>query len=52
VLNKGKTRRSFEVNGKKTSLIAAYKSATLTVTFAKTGRYTYNCVAKGTLRVT
>lgn len=52
VKNEGKTKHFFEVDGKKTPLIAAHKSAKLTVVFGKTGRFTYTCVAKGTLKVT
>lgn len=52
VVNKGKTSRFFEIDGKRTRLIPARSSATLTVTFAKTGQYSYTCVAKGSLKVT
>lgn len=52
VKNEGTTKHFFEVNGKKTPLIAAHKSAKLTVVFAKTGAFTYTCIAKGTLKVT
>lgn len=50
----------FKINGKKTPSLAPGKSATLTVTFAKAGKYPYLCTVpghaaagmKGTLKVT
>jgi uncharacterized cupredoxin-like copper-binding protein len=50
----------FSINGKKTPQIQPGKSATLTVTFAKAGKYPYKCTVpghaaagmKGTLTVT
>ena len=50
----------FSINGKKTSMIQPGKSATLTVTFKKAGKYAYQCTVpghaaggmKGTLKVT
>ena len=43
VVNKGAIAHDFKVNGKKTANIAAGKSATLTVTFTKTGKFPYLC---------
>ena len=50
----------FSINGKKTPQLAPGKSATLTVTFKKAGKYAYSCTVpghaaggmKGTLKVT
>ena len=39
VVNKGKVGHDFKIAGKKTKLIAAGKTATLTVKFAKKGRF-------------
>jgi plastocyanin len=60
VVNKGALAHDFSINGKKTPLINAKGSATLTVTFAKAGSYPYTCTVpghaaagmKGTLKVT
>ena len=60
VVNGGSIGHDFKINGKKTPTIAAGKSATLTVTFAKAGSYPYSCTLpghaaagmKGTLKVT
>jgi len=60
VVNKGKLAHDFKINGKKTPSIAAGKSATLKVTFAKAAKYPYKCTIdghaaagmKGTLKVT
>ena len=45
--NKGKTVHDFKINGKKTPRIAAGKSATLTVKFAKAGKFPYLCTVPG-----
>jgi plastocyanin len=58
--NKGALGHDFSINGKKTPVINAGKTATLTVTFAKAGSYPYLCTVpghaaggmKGTLKVT
>lgn len=58
--NKGHIPHDFKINGKRTALINAGKTATLTVTFAKAGKYAYSCTVpghsqlgmKGTLKVT
>jgi uncharacterized cupredoxin-like copper-binding protein len=50
----------FTINGKKTAQLAPGKSASLTVTFKKAGKYAYSCTVpghaaggmKGTLKVT
>jgi uncharacterized cupredoxin-like copper-binding protein len=47
VTNKGSLTHDFTINGKKTKNIAHGKSATLTVTFAKAGRYPYKCSVPG-----
>ena len=47
VTNKGKTIHDFKINGKKTPDIAAGKKATLTVTFAKKGKFAYLCTIPG-----
>jgi uncharacterized cupredoxin-like copper-binding protein len=60
VTNKGKIPHDFKINGKKTPQLAAGKSATLTVKFAKAGSYPYECTVpghaaagmKGTFKVT
>jgi uncharacterized cupredoxin-like copper-binding protein len=43
VSNKGTTTHDFKISGKKTPKLAAGKSGTLTVTFAKAGRFPYLC---------
>jgi plastocyanin len=58
VVNKGKVPHDFLINGKKTAVLAAGKSAKLTVTL-KAGKYPYKCTVdshaqlgmKGTLTV-
>jgi uncharacterized cupredoxin-like copper-binding protein len=58
--NGGALSHDFSVNGKTSPMIAAHKSGTLTVTFAKAGSYPYKCTVpghaaagmKGTLKVT
>jgi len=60
VKNVGVLPHDFTINGKKTPQLAAGKSATLVVTFAKAGKYPYSCTLpghaaggmKGTLTVT
>jgi uncharacterized cupredoxin-like copper-binding protein len=47
VVNKGKVPHDFKINGKKTKLLAAGKSQTLTVTFAKAGKQAYLCTVPG-----
>jgi nitrite reductase (NO-forming) len=47
VTNKGVTRHDFKIAGKKTVSLATGKSATLRVTFAKAGRFTYLCTLPG-----
>jgi plastocyanin len=43
VVNKGAIAHDFKILGKRTPNIAAGKSATLKVTFAKAGKYPYLC---------
>jgi uncharacterized cupredoxin-like copper-binding protein len=60
ITNKGALSHDFTINGKKSGLLATGKSKTLTVTFAKAGKYPYLCSVaghaaagmKGTLTVT
>jgi uncharacterized cupredoxin-like copper-binding protein len=60
VTNKGALPHDFKIAGKKTKLISPTQSAKLTVTFAKAGKYPYQCTVsghaaagmKGTLTVT
>jgi iron uptake system component EfeO len=47
VVNKGKTIHDFKINGKKTPPIAPGKSASLTVKFAKAGKFAYLCTVPG-----
>ena len=47
VTNKGKIAHDFRIFGKKTPTIAPGKSAKLTVSFAKKGRYGFLCTLKG-----
>jgi uncharacterized cupredoxin-like copper-binding protein len=47
VANKGKIAHDFKINGKKTKLLPPGKSATLTVKFAKAGKYPYLCTVPG-----
>jgi uncharacterized cupredoxin-like copper-binding protein len=47
VVNKGGIPHDFKVNGKKTPLLSPGKSATLTVAFAKTGKFPYLCTVPG-----
>ena len=46
VTNKGKLSHDFKIAGKKTPLLSAGKSATLTVTLKK-GKYGYMCTVPG-----
>jgi uncharacterized cupredoxin-like copper-binding protein len=43
VTNKGAIGHDFKVNGKKTKELAAGKTATIRVTFAKTGKFAFLC---------
>jgi uncharacterized cupredoxin-like copper-binding protein len=43
VVNKGAIAHDFKIAGKKTANIAAGKSGTLTVNFAKAGKFPYLC---------
>jgi uncharacterized cupredoxin-like copper-binding protein len=47
VVNKGKLSHNFKINGKKTPILAAGKTATLRVLFTKAGKYTYLCTVPG-----
>ncbi len=47
VTNKGKTAHDFKIDGKKTALLQPGKQASLTVTFAKTGKFPYICTVPG-----
>jgi uncharacterized cupredoxin-like copper-binding protein len=47
VKNAGKIGHNFKINGKVTKLIAAGKSSTLTVKFAKQGKLAYLCTIPG-----
>ena len=47
VTNKGKLSHDFKIAGKKTPLLAPGRSATLRVTFSKTGRYPYLATVSG-----
>ena len=46
-MNKGKTAHDFKINGKKTPLIGPGKTASLTVKFAKAGKFPYLCTVPG-----
>ena len=43
VTNRGAIAHDFKIAGKKTAQLAAGKTATLRVTFAKTGKFAYLC---------
>jgi uncharacterized cupredoxin-like copper-binding protein len=45
--NVGTMQHDFDIGGKKTRLIAPGKTAKLTVTFHKTGRFNYLCTVPG-----
>src|ERR1700759_405319 len=47
VTNKGALPHDFKINGKKTPLLSPGKSAKLSVTFAKAGKYPYLCTVSG-----
>jgi uncharacterized cupredoxin-like copper-binding protein len=47
VVNKGALSHDFKIAAKKTPLLVRGKSATLTVTFKKAGRYAYLCTIPG-----
>jgi uncharacterized cupredoxin-like copper-binding protein len=47
VANKGQVGHDFKINGKKTPLVAPGKSASLTIKFAKTGKFPYLCTVPG-----
>jgi uncharacterized cupredoxin-like copper-binding protein len=47
VKNVGKIGHNFKINGKVTKIIAAGKSATLTVKFTKKGKFAYLCTVPG-----
>ncbi len=47
VTNKGALPHNFKIAGKKTVNLAAGKTATLRVTFAKAGKYAYLCTIPG-----
>ena len=47
VKNSGKKDHNFQVNGKKTSAIKPGKTAKLTVSFRKKGKYAYLCTVPG-----
>jgi uncharacterized cupredoxin-like copper-binding protein len=47
LVNKGKLQHDFKINGKKTATIAGGKTASVTVTFAKAGKFPYLCTVPG-----
>ena len=47
VKNVGKLAHDFQINGRKTTMIAPGKSNTLRVTFLKKGAYPYKCTVPG-----
>jgi uncharacterized cupredoxin-like copper-binding protein len=47
VSNKGAVAHDFKINGKKTPLVNPGKSATLKITFQKTGKFAYLCTVPG-----
>jgi uncharacterized cupredoxin-like copper-binding protein len=47
VTNKGKTAHDFKIDGKKTALLQPGKKASLTVRFAKAGKFPYLCTVPG-----
>src|SRR3954469_11689636 len=51
VTNKGKIGHDFKIAGKKTKLLAPGKSQTITVKFAKKGKFKYLCSVTGHARL-
>jgi uncharacterized cupredoxin-like copper-binding protein len=51
VVNKGKIGHDFQIAGKKTKLLNPGQSTTLTVKFAKKGKYPYICTVTGHARL-
>jgi uncharacterized cupredoxin-like copper-binding protein len=47
VTNKGSLPHDFKINNKKTALLSPGKTAKLTVTFKKAGKYAYLCTVTG-----
>jgi uncharacterized cupredoxin-like copper-binding protein len=47
LVNRGQVGHDFKINGKKSPLVAPGKTATLTVKFAKPGKYPYLCTVPG-----
>jgi uncharacterized cupredoxin-like copper-binding protein len=47
VVNRGRIKHDFKINGKRTPLIKPGRSATLRVVFSKKGRYGYLCTVPG-----
>ena len=47
VKNAGHIAHDFSIDGKKTALLSPGKHATLTVKFAKAGKYAYKCTVSG-----
>jgi uncharacterized cupredoxin-like copper-binding protein len=47
VSNKGSVPHDFKINGKKTALLKPGTTATLSVTFTKTGTFAYLCTVPG-----
>jgi uncharacterized cupredoxin-like copper-binding protein len=47
VTNRGTVSHDFKIKGKKTKLIAKGKSATLTASFPKAGKYAFLCTVPG-----
>jgi uncharacterized cupredoxin-like copper-binding protein len=45
--NAGTMKHNFDIGGKKTALIGPGKTAKLTVTFHKQGRFSYRCTVPG-----
>ncbi len=47
IINKGKVRHDFKINGVTSKMIAPGKSTSITVTFTKAGLYPYLCTVPG-----
>ncbi len=47
VTNKGALAHDFKIAGKKTKQLARGKSATLSITFGKAGKYAFLCTVPG-----